>query len=185
MPFCVVWGDFTGKSESLDPFFSLCENFPFLGQPTSFLTLAAYVCGEQGGSACRLHIMNSQERRSDGKHPFVSWESLSKPGVHPFVITWTNAAWHISIGGVLPTQGEEHNWEMCGIHRAITEPINEVYTKASRELMKSKDFGIYVEQLDSLIRVPMRVPSRPFTSLTSSLVRASTRSQQQIPSSSS
>lgn len=119
------------------------------------------------------------------KHPFVSWESLSKPGVHPFVIKWTNAAWHISIGGVLPTQGEEHNWEMCGIHRAITEPVNEVYTKASRELMKSKDFGIYVEQLDSLIRVPMRVPSRPFTSLTSSLVRASTRSQQQIPSSSS
>lgn len=47
---------------------------------------------------------------------------------------------------------------MGNIHRAITEPVNEVYTKVSRELMKNKDFGIYVEQLGSLIRVQMRVP---------------------------
>lgn len=41
---------------------------------------------------------------------------------------------------------------MGNIHRAITVPVNEVYRKASSELMKSSDFGIHVEQLDSLIR---------------------------------
>lgn len=46
---------------------------------------------------------------------------------------------------------------MDNIHRAITEPVNEVYMKVSRELMKNNDFGISVEQLDSLIRVQMRV----------------------------
>lgn len=46
---------------------------------------------------------------------------------------------------------------MGSIHRAITEPVNEVYMKVYRELMKNNDFGISVEQLDSLIRVQMRV----------------------------
>lgn len=41
---------------------------------------------------------------------------------------------------------------MGNIHRAITVPVNEVYMKASSELMKNSDFGIPVEQLDSLIR---------------------------------
>lgn len=40
---------------------------------------------------------------------------------------------------------------MGNIHRAITVPVNEVYMKASSELMKNSDFGIPVEQLDSLI----------------------------------
>lgn len=42
--------------------------------------------------------------------------------------------------------------ENGNIHRAITVPVNEVYMKASSELMKNSDFGIHVEQLDSLIR---------------------------------
>lgn len=41
---------------------------------------------------------------------------------------------------------------MGNIHGAITVPVNEVYMKASSELMKNGDFGIHVEQLDSLIR---------------------------------
>lgn len=52
---------------------------------------------------------------------------------------------------------KEYNLKMGNIHRAITEPVNEVYMKVSRELMKNNDFGISVEQLDSLIRVQMRV----------------------------
>lgn len=34
----------------------------------------------------------------------------------------------------------------------ITVPVNEVYTKASRELMKNSDLGTQAEQLGSLIR---------------------------------
>lgn len=158
------------------------EHFPFLGPPTSFLKLAAYVWG--AGMQCLQFAHRAFSRMEVGwKSLFVLCESLSKPDTHPFVIKWTNATWHISIHGILPTQGKEHNWEMCSIHRAITEPVNEVYTKASRKLMKSKDFGICVEQLDSLIRVQMRVPCSPFTGFTSSLVHASAHSQQQIPSS--
>jgi hypothetical protein len=41
---------------------------------------------------------------------------------------------------------------MGNIHRAITESVNEVYMKASSELMKNNDFGVHGEQLDSLIR---------------------------------
>lgn len=107
-----------------------------------------------------LHFAHHEfSRREVGcKNLFVLEQPLSKPNIYPFVIKWTKATWHISIDGVLLTQGKERNWEMGNIHRAITEPVNEVYMKVSRELMKNKDFGIYVEQLGSLIRVPMRVP---------------------------
>lgn len=44
---------------------------------------------------------------------------------------------------------------MGNIHRAITVSINEVYMKASSELMNN-DVGIHVEQLDSLIREQTR-----------------------------
>lgn len=52
---------------------------------------------------------------------------------------------------------KEYNWKMGSIHRAITEPVNDVYMKVYSELMKNNDFGISVEQLDSLISVQMRV----------------------------
>lgn len=81
-----------------------------------------------------------------------------KQGIYSLVIKWTNATWHISTDGILLTQGKEYNWKMGNIHRAITKPVNEVYMNVSRELMKNNDFGISVEQLDSLIRVQMRVP---------------------------
>lgn len=45
---------------------------------------------------------------------------------------------------------------MGNIHIAIAMPVNEVYMKASSEWMKNSEFGIHVEQLDSLIREQMR-----------------------------
>lgn len=45
---------------------------------------------------------------------------------------------------------------MSNIQRAITVPVNAGYMKASSELMKSTDFGVHVEQLDSLIREQAR-----------------------------
>jgi hypothetical protein len=111
------------------------------------------MCGDHGCRACILHITNSQEWRLDARIFCIVADT-----VKAFVIKWTSATWHISIDGILLTQRKEHNWEMGNIHRAITEPVNEVCMKDSRELMKNKNFGIYVGQLDSLIRVQMRVP---------------------------
>lgn len=51
---------------------------------------------------------------------------------------------------------KEHNWKMGNIHIAITVSVNEVYMKASSAWMKNSEFGIHVEQLDSLIRERMR-----------------------------
>lgn len=56
----------------------------------------------------------------------------------------------------LPGMKKEHNWKMGNIHIAITVPVNEVYMKASSEWMKNSEFGIHVEQLDSLIREQTR-----------------------------
>lgn len=56
----------------------------------------------------------------------------------------------------LPGMKKEHNWKMGNIQIAITVPVNEVYMKASSEWMKNSEFGIHVEQLDSLIREQTR-----------------------------
>lgn len=45
---------------------------------------------------------------------------------------------------------------MGNIHRAITVSVNEVYMKASSDLMENNNVGIRVEQLDSLIREQTR-----------------------------